>query len=147
MELPPKIRQAIILRSQGLSWNQCADNVGVTASNLRAWRKHPDFDAFLQEAIKENLSEAHSLFADAAPQLASRLIHLGLDEKVRPYAQIQAITESFRILERGVLEKENREQLKKNLEKRWKHWKVEPILLLMFSGARTARKGYRSGTT
>ena len=113
MELPPKIRQAIILRSQGLSWNQCADNVGVTASNLRAWRKHPDFDAFLQEAIKENLSEAHSLFADAAPQLASRLIHLGLDEKVRPYAQIQAITESFRILERGVLEKENREQLKK----------------------------------
>ena len=113
MELPPKVRQAILLRSQGLSWIQCAENVGVTPNNLRAWRKHPDFEAFLSEAIKENLAEAHTLFSDAAPKLAARLIQLGLDPKVKPYAQIQAISESFRILQQGVIERENREQLKK----------------------------------
>ena len=75
--------------------------------------KHPDFEAFLSEAIKENLAEAHTLFSDAAPKLAARLIQLGLDPKVKPYAQIQAIAESFRILQQGVIERENREQLKK----------------------------------
>ena len=113
MELPPKIRQAILLRSQGLSWVKCSEEVGVSPNNLRAWRKHPDFEAFLSEAIKENLAEAHSLFSDAAPALAKRLIHLGLNEQVKPYAQIQAISESFKILQQGVIEKENREHLRK----------------------------------
>ena len=59
------------------------------------------------------MSEAHSLFSDAAPKLAARLISLGLDERVKPYAQIQAIAESFRILQQGVVDRENKEQLRK----------------------------------
>ena len=113
LDLPPKIQQALVLRASGASWKQCADSVGTTTNNLRQWRKHPDADAFLTEAIKENMSEAHSLFSDAAPKLAARLISLGLDERVKPYAQIQAIAESFRILQQGVVDRENKEQLRK----------------------------------
>ena len=34
----------------------------------------------LEEAIRSNLEQAHTLFADAEPRLAERLIALGLDE-------------------------------------------------------------------
>tara|TARA_E500000178_G_C16596053_1_gene562546 strand:+ start:270 stop:377 length:108 start_codon:yes stop_codon:yes gene_type:complete len=34
----------------------------------------------LQEAVRSNLEQAHTLFADAAPRLAERLNALGIDE-------------------------------------------------------------------
>ena len=37
----------------------------------------------LEEAIHSNLEQAHTLFADAEPRLAGRLIALGLDERVK----------------------------------------------------------------
>ena len=110
-DLPPKIQQALVLRASGANWMQAAEAVGISAANLREWRKHPDADGFLQEAINENIGQAHSKFADAAPRLAERLIELGLDPHVKPYAQIQAIAESFRVLQTGVIDRENREQL------------------------------------
>jgi len=53
----------------------------------------------LQEAISSNLEQAHTLFADAAPRLAQRLIQLGLDERVKGYTAVSAITEAFKILQ------------------------------------------------
>ena len=59
------------------------------------------------------MNEAHGKFADAAPRLADRLIHLALDPKVRAYAQITAISECFKIHHQVVIDKENRDELKK----------------------------------
>ena len=111
-ELPPVVKKALVLRAAGSSWVDCAAAVGTSAANLREWRKHPDADGFLQEAIKSNLEQAHTLLADAAPRLAMRLVELGLDPKVRAYAQISAISEAFKVLQQGVVNKEHQDQIR-----------------------------------
>ena len=111
-DLPPYIQQALVLRAGGAHWTQCAEAVGTSAANLREWRKHPDADGFLQEAIKSNLEQAHTLLADAAPRLAMRLVELGLDPKVKAYAQISAISEAFKVLQQGVIDKEQQDQIR-----------------------------------
>ena len=110
-DLPPYVQQALVLRAGGANWQQCAEAVGTSAANLREWRKHPDANGFLQEAIRSNLDQAHSLFADAAPRLAERLIALGLDERVKGYTAVSAISEAFKILQQGVVDREHRDQL------------------------------------
>ena len=94
--LPPYIQQALVLRAGGANWTQCAEAVGTSSANLREWRKHPDADGFLQEAIRSNLEQAHTLFADAAPRLADRLISIALDPKIKGYTAVSAISESFK---------------------------------------------------
>ena len=95
MELPANIQRAFI----------------ASTANLRKWRSHPDAAGYIQEAIESNLSESHSKFADAAPALAERLIELGLSKDVRAYAQITAISECFKILQQGVVDKQSRQEL------------------------------------
>lgn len=97
-DLPPKIQQALVLRAAGASWIDCAAGAGVDVRNLRKWRKHPQAEPFLNEQIRGNLQQAQTLFAEAAPKLAERLIKLGLDERVKGYTAVNAITEAFRIL-------------------------------------------------
>ena len=65
----------------------------------------------LEKAIRSNLEQAHTLFADAAPRLAERLIALGLDERVKGYTAVSAISEAFKILQQGVVNREHRDQL------------------------------------
>lgn len=65
----------------------------------------------MQDAIRSNLEQEHTLFADAAPRLAERLIALGLDELVKGYTAVSAISEAFKILQQGVIDKEHRDQL------------------------------------
>ena len=101
----------LLLRASGASWVDCAAAVGTSATNLREWRKHPDADGFLQEAIRSNLEQAHTLFADAAPRLAERLIALGLDPKVKGYTAVSAISEAFKILQTGVVDQQQREHI------------------------------------
>ena len=111
-DLPTYIQQALVLRAGGANWTQCAEAVGTSAAKLWKWRKHPDADGFLQEAIKSNLEQAHTLLADAAPRLAMRLVELGLDPKVKAYAQISAISEAFKVLQQGVIDKEQQDQIR-----------------------------------
>ena len=110
-DLPPYIQQALVLRAGGANWTQCAEAVGTSAANLREWRKHPDVKGFLQEAIRSNLEQANTLFADAAPRLAEHLIVLGLDERVKDYTAVNAISEAFKILQTGVVDQQQREQI------------------------------------
>ena len=110
-DLPPYVQPALVLRAGGANWQQCAEAVGTSAAILREWRKHPDANGFLQEAIRSNLEQAHTLFADAAPRLAERLIALGLDERVKGYTAVSAISEAFKILQQGVVDREHRDQL------------------------------------
>ena len=110
-ELPPSIQQALVLRAAGASWIDCASGAGIDVRNLRKWRQHPLAEPFLNEQIRGNLQEAQNLFADAAPRLAERLISLGLDERVKGYTAVSAISEAFKILQQGVVDREHRDQL------------------------------------
>ena len=65
----------------------------------------------LEEAIRSNLEQAQTLFADAEPRLAERLITLGLDKRVKGYTAVSAISEAFKIIQLGVVDREHREKL------------------------------------
>ena len=43
--------------------------------------------------------------------MAERLIKLGLDERVKGYTAVSAISEAFKILQTGVVEQKQREQI------------------------------------
>ena len=62
--------------------------------------------------MQHNIEDANAYIADHAPQLAARLVELGLDRNTRPYAAIQAIAESFKIMSNNIADRENREELK-----------------------------------
>jgi hypothetical protein len=110
-DLPPQIQQALVLRAAGASWIDCAAGAGIDVRNLRKWRKHPQAEPFLNEQIRGNLQQAQTLFAEAAPKLAERLIKLGLDERVKGYTAVSAISEAFKILQTGVVDQQQREQI------------------------------------
>ena len=110
-ELPPKIQKALILRAGGANWNTCAEAVGMSIRTLREWRSHPDAKAFLDDAIRQSLDESHQLLADASPRLAQQLIELALDPKTKAYSKVAAISEAFRILQVGVVDRDQRQQL------------------------------------
>ena len=100
-DLPPQIKQALVLRSAGASWIDCAAGAGIDVRNLRKWRKHPQAEPFLNEQIRGNLQQAQTLFAEA----------LGLDERVKGYTAVSAISEAFKILQTVVVDQQQREQI------------------------------------
>ena len=65
----------------------------------------------LEEAIRSNLEQAHTLIADTVPRLAERLIALGLNERVKGYTAVSGISEAFKILQQGVVDREHRDKL------------------------------------
>ena len=110
--LPPNIQKALAARASGSNWNEAAEVGNITPVNLRKWRKHPDAAGYLQQCVQHNIEDANAYIADHAPQLAARLVELGLDRNTRPYAAIQAIAESFKIMSNNIADRENREELK-----------------------------------
>ena len=66
--------------------------------------------ARLGGVVQPDLSR-RTLFADAAPRLAERFIALSLDAWVKGYAAVSAISEAFKILQQGVVDREHRDQL------------------------------------
>ena len=44
--------------------------------------------------------------------LSERLIALGLDERVKGYTAVSAISEAFKILQQGVIDKEQHDQIR-----------------------------------
>ena len=109
--LPPNIQRAFIARANGANWIESAAIGETTTQNLREWRRHPDADNYIQEAINLNLSESHTKFADSAPALAQELIDIALDKKTRAYAKVTAIDTAFKILQQGITDRENRKEM------------------------------------
>ena len=106
-----------MLHSQVVSW---AEKCGTISGNLRNWRQHPDAVGYIKQAIHSNIEEIHSVITEALPVLAARLVELGLSNEVKPYAQIQAILGPFYVIDKGVTDRENAEQLailRKTLER------------------------------
>jgi len=112
-DLPGNVRRGLLAHSQGHNWIESAKIAGLTPHALRQWRKHPQADSFISEAIKTSLEEAHGTLSKATPLLAEKLISIALDPKVRGYTAVQAISESFKIIQSGVIDRENKSELKK----------------------------------
>ena len=111
--LPPHVQRALILRGNGSSWKLAADSVGMDYRTLRKYvRDHPDAINFLERQTQDALDQSHSKLIAAAPAAAQRLIDVINDENNRGYVVVQAVESLFRIIDRGVTDRENAEQLR-----------------------------------
>ena len=110
--LPPNIQRAFIAKANGCNWIECAEVGKTSTANLRKWRQHPLADEYIQTAIDLNLEEAHDKFADNAEKLAQELVDIALSPKTRAYAKVTAIDTAFKILQQGITDKRNREEMK-----------------------------------
>ena len=61
---------------------------------------------------QDALDQSHSKLIAAAPLAAQRLIDVINDENNRGYVVVQAVESLFRIIDRGITDRENAEQLK-----------------------------------
>ena len=113
MELPANVRRGLIAHSEGLSWIEASKVANLTPSAMRQWRKHPDAENFINHAINSSLEESLGTLAQSTPALANRLIKIALDEKTRGYTCVSAIQTAFSILQSGVIDRENKSDLKK----------------------------------
>tara|TARA_Y100001938_G_C7769205_1_gene272407 strand:- start:85 stop:516 length:432 start_codon:yes stop_codon:yes gene_type:complete len=113
MELPANVRRGLIAHSEGLSWIEASKVANLTPHAMRQWRKHPDAENFINYAINSSLEESLGSLAQATPALANRLIKIALDEKTRGYTCVSAIQTAFSILQSGIIDRENKSELKK----------------------------------
>ena len=114
MELPANVRRGLIAHSEGLSWIEASKVANLTPSAMRQWRKHPDAENFINHAINSSLEESLGTLAQSTPALANRLIKIALDEKTRGYTCVSpAIQTAFSILQSGVIDRENKSDLKR----------------------------------
>ena len=113
MELPANVRRGLLAHSEGLTWIEAAKVANITPNAMRLWRKHPDAENFINHAINSSLEESLGQLAQATPALANRLIKIALDEKTRGYTCVSAIQTAFSILQSGVIDRENKSELKK----------------------------------
>ena len=111
--IPPHIIKGLTLCANGSTWADAAAAVGVKAPCLRKWYRDSRAEEFIESLVRENITVSNNMLSAAAPRLADELIKISLDEKVKAYSRIQAISECFKILRENVLEQEQRKKLKK----------------------------------
>ena len=111
--LPPHVQRALVLRGNGSSWKDAAESVGMDYRTLRRYvRDHPDANEFLERQTQDALDQSHSKLIAAAPLAAQRLIDVINDENNRGYVVVQAVESLFRIIDRGITDRENAEHIK-----------------------------------
>ena len=111
--LPPHVQRALVLRGNGSSWKDAAEAVGMDYRTLRKYvRDHPDATNFLERQTQDALDQSHSKLIAAAPIAAQRLVDVINDESNRGYVVVQAVESLFRIIDRGITDRENAEHIK-----------------------------------
>jgi len=111
--LPPHVQRALTLRGNGSTWKDAAESVGMDYRTLRRYvRDHPDANDFLERQTQDALDQSHSKLISAAPLAAQRLIDVINDESNRGYVVVQAVESLFRIIDRGITDRENAEHIK-----------------------------------
>ena len=111
--LPPQVQRALVLRGNGSSWKDAAESVGMDYRTLRKYvRDHPDATEFLERQTQDALDQSHSKLIAAAPAAAQRLIDVINDENNRGYVVVQAVESLFRIIDRGITDRDNAEHIK-----------------------------------
>ena len=111
-DIPPAIIKGLTLCANGSTWADAAAAVGLKAPTLRRWYRDSRAEEFIESLVRENITVSNNMLSAAAPRLADELIKISLDEKIKAYSRIQAISECFKILRENVLEQEQRKQLK-----------------------------------
>ena len=111
--LPPHVQRALTLRGNGSSWKDAAESAGMDYRTLRKYfRDHHDATDFLERQTQDALDQNHSKLIAAAPAAAQRLIYVINDENNRGYVVVQAVESLFRIIDRGITDRENAEHIK-----------------------------------
>ena len=112
-ELPDNIVRGLVAKGEGATWEECAEIAKVSRYELQQWRKHPDAENLISTAINYQLEEALGVIAYSAPSLAKRLVEIGLSDRTRPYTAVDAIKTSLTFLQSGVIDRENKSEIKK----------------------------------
>ena len=112
-EIPENVQRGLVAKGEGATWEECALIAKVSRYELQQWRQHPDADNLISTAINYNLEEALGTIAAAAPTLAKRLVDIGLSSSTRPYTAVDAIKTSLTFLQSGVIDRENKSEIKK----------------------------------
>ncbi|WP_320667461.1 hypothetical protein [Prochlorococcus sp. MIT 1307] len=66
----------------------------------------------LEEQTKDHIDQSHSVLIASAPAVAERLLQIALDPNTKNYAAVTACQAVFVIIDKGVTDRENAEQLK-----------------------------------
>ena len=107
--LPPHVQRALVIRSNGSTWKVAAESVGMDYRTLRRCvRDHPDANEFLERQTQDALDQSHSKLIAAA----QRLIDVINDENNRGYVVVQAVESLFRIIDRGITDRDNAKHIK-----------------------------------
>ena len=110
--LPNDVLIALKHRSEGLSWKKAAEKAGMTYDRLRNYtRSHPQVKEVLTELTQTKLDESHSLLIQSAPVAAKVLVGIIKDKKLKAYSKIEAIKTLFSIVDKGVTDRQQQEQL------------------------------------
>ena len=112
-EIPENVRRGLVAKGEGATWEECVEIAKISRYELQQWRSHPDADNLISTAINYNLEEALGTIAAAAPSLANRLVEIGLSDRTRPYTAVDAIKTSLTFLQSGVIDRENKSEIKK----------------------------------
>ena len=128
-EIPENVRRGLIAKGEGATWEECAEIAKVSRYELQQWRAHPDADNLISTAINYHLEEALGTIAAAAPTLAKRLVDIGLSSSTRPYTAVDAIKISLTFLQGGVIDRENKQEIKK-IRKALEQLEGEPSVIV-----------------
>ena len=111
--LPIHVQRALVIRSNVSTWKVSAESVGMDYRTLRKYiRDHPEANEFLERQTQDALDQIHSKLISAVPAAAQRLIDVINDERNRGYVVVQAVESLFRIIDRGITDRDNAEQIK-----------------------------------
>lgn len=112
MDLPPAVERGMILRAQGKKWSEIGRETGYSGDTLRRWFVEDErCRAIVDNLLREELVSAYSCLASNGVAMADRLVQIALDPRTRPYAASGAIKTAFEILEKGLLDREMRQQV------------------------------------
>ena len=103
----------LIAKGEGATWDVAAKLAKTTRYEMQQWRAHPDAEAIITTSFNLCLEEAYGVIANAAPALSKRLVEIGLDPKTKAYAATPAIMGCMSILQEGVVNRQNRLEMKK----------------------------------
>ena len=125
-DVPPHIKEALLFKSQGMSWKDSANSVGLKKyQSLKEWvNKNEKAKLFYKEALEEReeriqdkLNNSYEILIDSAPEVATELLKIIRNEKTKGYAKTEAINAFFRIVERGWSDKKLAEALQETKER------------------------------
>ena len=89
-KIPPKVLTALATAATGLSFEDAARGVNMSADALRKWRHHPAAQGFIETVVRENLVVAKNLALSKAQRMIEILCEIAEDKNARPYARTNA---------------------------------------------------------